>query len=175
MRIWLWFTGWLVCLSFACCCPSEIFRMENIVEPSDRILNSTVVYCPRCPCIIYRPLTAFSTKGEFPLPIIARKSELLQHGDSFPRQMETEFWTVKNMTDFENVGFCFAVDNIKYLICADCEIGPLGYHDMKTATEGKPLFHICASRVRTSLIPKEKDGENLVTEPETSPVNVPAS
>ncbi|VDO15444.1 unnamed protein product [Rodentolepis nana] len=145
------------------------------MESNGQNLNSDVVYCPRCPSIIYRPHTAFSTNGEFSLPIIARKSELLQNGDSFPRQMETEFWTVKNMTDFENVGFCLAVDNIKYLICADCEIGPLGYHDTKSVTEGKPLFHICASRVRTSLIPKEKDGEKPVTESEANPVNVSAS
>ncbi|VDL19635.1 unnamed protein product [Hymenolepis diminuta] len=111
----------------------------------------------------------------FSLPIIARKSELQQHADSFPRQMETEFWTVRNITDFENVGFCFAVDNIKYLICADCEIGPLGYHDTRSVSEGKPLFHICSSRVRTSLNSEEKDKENSVTESDTSAVNVPAS
>ncbi|KAM3177552.1 hypothetical protein ACTXT7_004305 [Hymenolepis weldensis] len=122
-----------------------------------------------------RSPTEVLTQPEFSLPIIARKSELQQHGDSFPRQMETEFWTVRNMTDFENVGFCFAVDNIKYLICADCEIGPLGYHDTRSASEGRPLFHICSSRVRTSLNCDKKDKENSVTESETSAVNVPVS
>ena len=53
------------------------------------------------------------------------------------------------MTDFENVGFCNTVEGIKYLICADCEIGPLGYHDTKSVAEGNPLFHIAVSRVRT--------------------------
>lgn len=77
------------------------------------------------------------------------------------------------MTDFENVGFCYAVDNIKYLICADCEIGPLGYHDTRSVSEGKPLFHICASRVRTSLKPKNE--EKRVSESETNAVKASAS
>ncbi|VDK38324.1 unnamed protein product [Taenia asiatica] len=85
---------------------------------------------------------------EFPLPIIAKKSELQQHGDTFPRKIESHFWTVERMTDFENVGFCNTVEGIKYLICADCEIGPLGYHDTHSAAGGQPLFHIAVSRVR---------------------------
>lgn len=39
------------------------------------------------------------------------------------------------MMDFENVGFSKTVDTTKYLSCADCDLGPLGYHD--TAKEPK--------------------------------------
>lgn len=39
-----------------------------------------------------------------------------------------EFWIVPNMFQFENIGFSRDVGNIKYLVCADCEIGPIGYH-----------------------------------------------
>ncbi|EUB63178.1 Guanine nucleotide exchange factor MSS4 [Echinococcus granulosus] len=85
----------------------------------------------------------------FSLPIIAKKSELQQHSGSFPQKTESHFWTVERMTDFENVGFCNTVEGIKYLICADCEIGPLGYHDTHSAAGGQPLFHIAVSRVRT--------------------------
>ncbi|KAL5967307.1 hypothetical protein TSMEX_004995 [Taenia solium] len=130
-----------------------------------KVLNDEAICCPRCPCVIFRERTAFSTNEEitaetrilflpgfrsivepFPLPIIAKKSELQQHGDTFPRKIESHFWTVERMTDFENVGFCNTVEGIKYLICADCEIGPLGYHDTHSAASGQPLFHIAVSR-----------------------------
>ncbi|KAH9281655.1 Guanine nucleotide exchange factor MSS4 -like protein [Echinococcus granulosus] len=114
-----------------------------------KVLNDEVICCPRCPCVIFREKTAFSTNEEFSLPIIAKKSELQQHSGSFPQKTESHFWTVERMTDFENVGFCNTVEGIKYLICADCEIGPLGYHDTHSAAGGQPLFHIAVSRVRT--------------------------
>ena len=31
------------------------------------------------------------------------------------------------MFDFDNVGFSKTVDDCKFLTCADCEIGPIGY------------------------------------------------
>ncbi|VDM36209.1 unnamed protein product [Hydatigera taeniaeformis] len=91
----------------------------------------------------------FLMQMQFSLPIIAKKSDLQQHGDTFPRKTESRFWTVERMTDFENVGFCNTVEGIKYLICADCEIGPLGYHDTRLEAGGQSLFHIAVSRVRT--------------------------
>lgn len=36
------------------------------------------------------------------------------------------------MFTFENIGFSHTVDNYKYLICADCEMGPVGYHNIST-------------------------------------------
>lgn len=40
------------------------------------------------------------------------------------------YWTVDDMFTFENIGFSHTVQNTKYLICADCEMGPVGYHDV---------------------------------------------
>ena len=39
----------------------------------------------------------------------------------------SDFWLVKDMFTFENVGFSNAINGIKYLICADCEQGPIGW------------------------------------------------
>ncbi|VDM70181.1 unnamed protein product [Strongylus vulgaris] len=36
------------------------------------------------------------------------------------------------MYDFENVGFTNSVDGMKYLTCADCEYGPIGFLDVDT-------------------------------------------
>ena len=61
------------------------------------------------------------------------------------------YWSVSSPLAFENIGFSrnaaapspsspsatspAAVANIKYLTCADCDHGPLGWHD----TEGRDL------------------------------------
>lgn len=48
--------------------------------------------------------------------------------------IETEslehFWVVNDMFTFENIGFSNTIDQRKYLICADCDMGPVGYHDL---------------------------------------------
>nr|KAG5712949.1 hypothetical protein BaRGS_021743 [Batillaria attramentaria] len=54
------------------------------------------------------------------------------------------FWLVTDMFTFDNVGFSNTVDSIKYLICADCEIGPIGWHN----TRDKKAFYIAVERVR---------------------------
>lgn len=52
------------------------------------------------------------------------------------QEMETEnlknFWKVKDMFTFENIGFSNTVETAKYLICADCEMGPVGYFDIRS-------------------------------------------
>lgn len=39
------------------------------------------------------------------------------------------------MMDFENVGFSKTVGTTKYLSCADCDLGPIGYHDTTNPKE----------------------------------------
>ena len=39
---------------------------------------------------------------------------------------------VDDMFLFDNLGFTNTVDTTKYLACADCDVGPLGYHDLNT-------------------------------------------
>lgn len=36
------------------------------------------------------------------------------------------------MYEFDNLGFSHTVGNLKYLTCADCEIGPIGWHSLET-------------------------------------------
>ena len=56
-----------------------------------------------------------------------------------------DFWLVQDMFHFENVGFSKTVNGTEqYLICADCEIGPIGWHDMQNKKE----YFVSAHRVR---------------------------
>ena len=61
---------------------------------------------------------------QFKLPLV--------HKTSNNEDEETEFvtrsWLIPDMFQFENVGFSKTVGNYKYLVCADCEIGPIGWH-----------------------------------------------
>lgn len=56
----------------------------------------------------------------------------------------TAHWLVDDMYTFENVGFSKDVGKIKYLICADCEIGPIGWHNL----DNKKCFYIALNRVK---------------------------
>jgi len=38
----------------------------------------------------------------------------------------------QDMFDFDNMGFTNTVEHIKFLSCGDCEVGPLGYHNLQT-------------------------------------------
>ena len=57
----------------------------------------------------------------------------------------TKFWLIEDMYHFENVGFSKTVEGtVKYLICADCEQGPIGWHDLNNKKE----FLVAAERVQ---------------------------
>ena len=79
---------------------------------------------------------------QFYLPHMKKKTE----GNSEDGETLTDFWVVDDMFTFENVGFSNTVDGIKYLICADCEVGPIGWHDIAD----KKAFYISTSRIKYS-------------------------
>lgn len=70
-----------------------------------------------------------------------------QTGNASAENPETEelslFWLVAEMLTFENVGFSNTVGNNKYLTCADCEAGPIGYHDIPSKKS-----YVALSRVK---------------------------
>lgn len=55
-----------------------------------------------------------------------------QSVDELENENFHEFWIIDDMYTFENIGFSNTVGNYKYLICADCEMGPVGYHNTST-------------------------------------------
>lgn len=67
---------------------------------------------------------------QFSLPLIHQKHS--QPADSLESEKFQDFWTVDDMFTFENIGFSHTVGDYKYLVCADCEMGPVGYHEMST-------------------------------------------
>ncbi|KAF9104297.1 hypothetical protein BGX27_010148 [Mortierella sp. AM989] len=58
------------------------------------------------------------------------------------------FWRVTDMMAFENIGFSKMLPNgTQFLSCADCDTGPLGYHESKAPRADKEYL-IALNRVR---------------------------
>ncbi|KAI1301144.1 hypothetical protein EDD11_005792 [Mortierella claussenii] len=91
----------------------------------------------------------------------ATGSEQKESSSSQPTEQEKEtkiaiaseelqsFWRVTDVMAFENIGVSKLLpNNIQFLSCADCDTGPLGYHD-KSAGANKEYL-IALNRVRYS-------------------------
>ncbi|CAG5096456.1 Oidioi.mRNA.OKI2018_I69.XSR.g14625.t1.cds [Oikopleura dioica] len=94
------------------------------------------IRCPVCPSLILSPDSAQLHKEMISLPKVQK--------DAGEEQIDS-WWLVDDMFTFDNIGFSkAATGGLKYLTCADCEIGPLGVHDPSDPKK----FLIAASRVR---------------------------
>ncbi|XP_067140569.1 guanine nucleotide exchange factor MSS4 [Centruroides vittatus] len=91
--------------------------------------NQQTIICQRCSSKILKPNNATYVEIEHFLPFMHRKSSRSEVHEGETLQ---EFWCVDDIYTFENVGFSNTVGSIKYLTCADCEIGPIGWHDLST-------------------------------------------
>ncbi|XP_030748198.1 guanine nucleotide exchange factor MSS4 homolog isoform X1 [Sitophilus oryzae] len=124
--------------------------------------NKRVIKCKFCSSVILTPSSASFTRLEVrkyiclnliifhvtmyePVIIIYKLPHIRQTKGS-ESDPETEdiihFWAVEDMMTFYNVGFSNTVGNTKYLTCADCEAGPIGYHDIPSK-----MSYVALSRV----------------------------
>jgi len=106
--------------------------LEEKLSPAAEITtdgkNLKQIKCQRCPSTILVPGIATLVTHEFKLPESPTKEGDVKKVDNF----SNKYWCVDNMYAFENVGFSKTVEGVKYLICADCEIGPIGWHDLNS-------------------------------------------
>ena len=90
--------------------------------------NARDIICVKCGCCILKANVGVLVAHEADLP---RAEASAEEGESNAEHL-VEFWFLKDMFDFHNIGFSRPKtegSTIKYLSCADCELGPLGYHD----------------------------------------------
>ncbi|KAM9799751.1 guanine nucleotide exchange factor MSS4 [Syngnathus typhle] len=114
---------------------------SNLVSEDGK--NSKSVLCQRCGSKVLSPGMAVFAEKELILPSMRKKSSLSGAEGSVDRDTLTAHWLVGDMFDFENVGFTNDVGRIKYLICADCEIGPIGWHSL----DDKIGYYVALDRV----------------------------
>nr|XP_020011263.1 guanine nucleotide exchange factor MSS4-like [Castor canadensis] len=89
--------------------------------------NRKAVLCQRCGSRVLQPGTALFSRRQLFLPSM-RKKPAVAGGSNPDNNLLQDHWLVNNMFTFENVGFTKDVGNIKFLVCADCEIGPICWH-----------------------------------------------
>ncbi|XP_015254934.1 PREDICTED: guanine nucleotide exchange factor MSS4 [Cyprinodon variegatus] len=105
--------------------------------------NLKAVVCQRCGSKVLCPGMAVFTHNQLFLPSMRKKSGLSNADGSEDGDTLTAHWLVDDMFGFENVGFTKDVGRIKYLICADCEIGPIGWHCL----DDKKKYYVALDRV----------------------------
>ncbi|KAM9369506.1 guanine nucleotide exchange factor MSS4 [Phaethornis superciliosus] len=102
--------------------------------------NLKAVLCQRCGSRVLLPGAATFARRELLLPAMRKKAAASGGGGG---DLVREHWLVRDMFSFENVGFTRDVGNVKFLVCADCEAGPIGWHCL----DDKESFYVALERV----------------------------
>ncbi|XP_013105931.1 guanine nucleotide exchange factor MSS4 homolog [Stomoxys calcitrans] len=99
----------------------------------DEVLNNKNkqdVHCQFCHSLVLKAQQGIYEVKQFDLPLIHQKNT--KDINTIETESLEDFWVIDDMFTFENIGFSNTVDKRKFLICADCEMGPVGYHDIET-------------------------------------------
>ncbi|XP_047001849.1 guanine nucleotide exchange factor MSS4 [Schistocerca americana] len=110
--------------------------------------NRHVVRCQRCPSKILNPGMGVYKQVEFPLPHMKQKSEVPSNPEE---EVIKDYWVVEDMYSFENVGFSNTVSGVKYLACADCEVGPIGWYDIAARTSYVALSRVLHGNISGNI------------------------
>jgi len=108
--------------------PCDGFRMGENIDTSNLVengKNAKQIVCIRCRSKILPP--KMGTYEEFQYELESMSKETVGQ-----KEMVNQFFRVEDMFDFDNLGFTNTVDTTKFLSCADCDVGPLGYHNLTT-------------------------------------------
>ncbi|XP_066986652.1 guanine nucleotide exchange factor MSS4 homolog [Macrobrachium rosenbergii] len=90
--------------------------------------NKSIVSCIHCDSRVLSPQSASFLNQTHPLPTPTQPKDQ----PSLKTEDLDEWWVVDDMFTFDNIGFSHTVGSTKYLVCADCERGPVGWHDNNT-------------------------------------------
>ena len=115
--------------------------MASPASVNDNGRNCCQLVCIRCQSKILPPNTgifevllesAMNKASNYVLKDIEYELESFNKETAGEKEKVKGFYRVGDMFDFDNLGFTNTVGGIKYLSCADCDVGPIGYHDLST-------------------------------------------
>ncbi|KAH8263024.1 hypothetical protein KR044_003278 [Drosophila immigrans] len=92
--------------------------------------NKTNVRCQFCNSLMLKAHEGKYCEQEIDVPLMVQKQD--SAADALNTETLRHFWQIDDMMTFENIGFSHTVDGRKFLVCADCERGPVGYHELAT-------------------------------------------
>ncbi|XP_046739035.1 guanine nucleotide exchange factor MSS4 homolog [Diprion similis] len=118
---------------------SSSVEIESLKDENGK--NKYTVLCTFCSSKMLNP--GSSTYVNIEVAVKLHRMQRKGEGEAEEEEEISDYWMVDDMFTFENIGFSNTVENLKYLICADCEIGPVGWHNL---TDQKS--YIALSRVK---------------------------
>ncbi|XP_075228963.1 ess-2 splicing factor homolog isoform X2 [Lycorma delicatula] len=101
--------------------------------------NKKAIFCIHCPSLILNAGDGVYINTEFTLPHMMRPKSV----ETVLEEKVSDYWKVNDMYTFQNVGFSKNVGANKFLTCAECDMGPIGWFDSST----KECF-VALSRVK---------------------------
>ncbi|RIA94173.1 Mss4-like protein [Glomus cerebriforme] len=132
--------------------PFEEFKDPQTQLLNDAKQNAFDIYCA-CQSLILRAnlgtwVERPKDKLKLPEGQVLKKPYPETPSSSDDEAPNQGFWALNDIMAFENIGVSRPIDSgVKYLCCASCDIGPLGYNDTNsTANE----FLIAVDRVTYS-------------------------
>lgn len=118
---------------------SSASNNNNTCVVSGENRNAYQIRCPECGSLIVSPSIALYVPSKpYPLPLCRQKKD----GIAVEKERIDSWWCIEKMLDFDNIGFTHACEGVKYLVCADCEMGPVGYLSLESQAH-----YIAVSRV----------------------------
>jgi len=116
--------------------PSTGTRGDDVKEcVNENGRNKCQLVCVRCKSKILPPDTGTFEEKEFEL-------ESFEKDSAGVKETVKNFFRVEDMFMFDNLGFTNTVNTTKFLSCADCDLGPIGFHDLNTR-----ISYVALSRV----------------------------
>eukprot|EP00096_Caligus_rogercresseyi_P007825 TRINITY_DN2591_c0_g2_i1.p1 TRINITY_DN2591_c0_g2~~TRINITY_DN2591_c0_g2_i1.p1 ORF type:complete len:129 (-),score=46.40 TRINITY_DN2591_c0_g2_i1:95-481(-) len=94
--------------------------------------NAKVVRCLNCSSKIMSNNVGTYEEIEFELHSLKAKKAKDPSDVVVEKEKLTDYYRVEDIFDFDNVGFSHTVEDTKYLVCADCEMGPIGWQSLAT-------------------------------------------
>ncbi|KAL0861722.1 hypothetical protein ABMA27_009201 [Loxostege sticticalis] len=127
---------------------SEVVNKDTVPDEAQKDYvedgkNKLLVKCKFCGSKILEKKTAKYVAIEKELPLMQQDAN--RKDGEVQKEMINEYFHVENMYIFENIGFTHPVDNYKYLICADCDAGPVGYYELDSKHSYVALSRIVQS------------------------------
>ncbi|KAF9084519.1 hypothetical protein BGX23_010439 [Mortierella sp. AD031] len=154
---------------------TEFQEQVLITSNGDQQVNAFDIYCPveacRCKLLLAKAATLVQReKSKLTVPQSPGATVSTINDDENDQQQQQEsavaatgtttdldnkekgelqtFWKVADMMAFENIGFSKMLPNgTQFLSCADCDTGPLGYHESKVPRTEKEYL-VALNRVR---------------------------
>ncbi|KAH8409551.1 hypothetical protein KR222_008399 [Zaprionus bogoriensis] len=102
----------------------------KFAEQIENDKNKSNVRCQFCNSLMLKAQEAKYCEQKTDVPLMTQKRDM--KAEQLSTEQLQHFWQIDDMMMFENIGISHTVDGLKFLVCADCERGPVGYHELST-------------------------------------------